>query len=70
MVPGADAHVALVEHLRQVVGVDATEVEAQRRAADLDVARAVDRDVVAVALGERVDRRLQILRWQDIARRD
>ena len=39
-----------------VVGVDAAEGEAQRGAADLDVGRAVDRDVVAVALGQRVDR--------------
>ena len=53
VVAGADAHVALVEHLAEVVRVDVAEGEAERRAADLDVRRAVELDVVAEALGER-----------------
>ena len=55
VVAGADAHVALVEHLADVVGVDVAEGEAEHAAAHLDVVGAVDRDVVAVALVERVE---------------
>ena len=50
VVAGAHAHVALVEHLAEVVRVDAAEAEAERGAAHLDVARAVQLDVVAEAL--------------------
>ena len=56
VVAGADAHVALVQHLAEVVRVDAAEREAERGAAELDVARAVDGDVVAEALGQGVQR--------------
>src|SRR3954447_16348612 len=53
---GAQADVALVEHLRQVVRVDVAESEAERRSANLDVGRAVKADVVAVPTDERVHR--------------
>src|SRR4051812_14451543 len=39
---GPDADVALVEHLGEVVRVDAAEREAERCAAQLDVGRTVD----------------------------
>src|SRR3954469_2350068 len=56
MVAGAHAHIALIEHLAEVVGMDAAEGEAEHTAAYLDVVRTVNRDVVAVSLAERVDR--------------
>jgi hypothetical protein len=52
VVAGAHAHVVLIEHLAEVVGVDAAEPEAERGAAHLHVARAVQLDVVAEAFGE------------------
>src|ERR671911_2576374 len=50
VVPGAHAHVALIEHLAEVVGADAAEGEAEHAAPHLDVVRPVDHDVLAVAL--------------------
>ena len=40
VVAGPDAHVGLVEHLADVVGVEVAEGERQRAAADLDVVAA------------------------------
>src|SRR3954469_25650649 len=53
---GAQADVALVEHLGQIVWVDVAEAEAERGTADLDVRRPVQTDVVAVPAVQRVDR--------------
>src|SRR5262245_14010778 len=50
VVTGANAHVVLVEHLADVVGVNAAESEADGGAAGFDVGRPVDRDVVAMPL--------------------
>src|SRR3954470_2655410 len=55
MMTGAQADVALVEHLREIVWVDVAEPEAERGTAHLDIGRAVQTDVVAVPAGERVD---------------
>src|SRR5687767_10538302 len=47
VVAGADAHVALVEDLADVVGVEVAEREAHDATAVRHVGRAVDHDVVA-----------------------
>src|SRR4029079_2607732 len=49
VVPGPDADAVLVEHLRDVVRVDALEGEGDRAAPALDAARPVDRESVAEA---------------------
>ncbi len=55
VVSGADADPALVEHLREVVRVNALVGEGDHPAAHGQVVGAVDRDAVAVALTEAVD---------------
>src|SRR3954465_4250863 len=52
---GAQADVALVEHLRKIVRGDVAEAEAERGTAHLDICRAVEADVVAISSGERLD---------------
>src|SRR3954454_2546525 len=56
MMTGAQADVALVEHLREIVWVDVAEPEAEGRAAHFDIGRAMQTDVVAVPAVECVDR--------------
>ena len=56
VVAGAHADGVLVEHLADVVGVDAVEQERDRAAAHVDVERAVDRERVGEAVAERVER--------------
>ena len=56
MVAGSYAHGVFVEHLADVVGVDAVEEERDGAAADRRVERSEDPERVGEALGERVER--------------
>src|SRR3954471_10993401 len=56
VVTGAQADVALIKHLRQIVRVDVAKAEAERGTAHLDIGRPVKADVVAVPGVQGVDR--------------
>src|SRR5688500_14652857 len=56
MVSGANAHVAVVEYLGHIVGMDVTEGEGNGPAAALEVVRAEDRHAVAVSVPEGAER--------------
>ena len=56
VVAGAHAHVALVEHLAEVVRVNVAERETQRGTSQRGISRAVEGDVVAEPFGERAKR--------------
>ena len=56
MVSSSYAHIVLIEYLADVVGVDAAEGKRQSGAAQFDIARPIDSDVVAEASAEGVKR--------------